>query len=178
MSFGESPNCPMCDTPVSLRLVWEITPLNRFGLLAQSTGVVCPTCATKLRIVQGRSGLAVALLFVFALASAALAGHLTSTPKSIVTVIGCALLIIAVFSSGKIARRFARLRKREGTDTVDFPIERLKAQQQEVVNVENSNRELLERIETPAWNCPKCLENVPAGFGLCWKCGASYANDT
>ena len=166
----------MCNTPISLRLVWDITPLNRFGLLAQSTGVVCPICSIKLRIIQGRSGLVIAALWSLFLVGAALAGKSTPPTRSLVLLFVLAILIATAVFAARIARHFARLRPREETDTVDFPIERLKDQLKQAQAVEVGTEGQLERIDTPAWNCPKCRADVPKGFGLCWKCGASYAN--
>jgi hypothetical protein len=176
MPFDHSPCCPMCNTPISLRLVWNIAPLNRFGLLEQSTGVVCPTCSTKLRIVQGHSGLMIAALWSLFLVGAALAGQSAPPTRSLVLLFVFSLFIATAVFSGRIARRFARLRPREGTDTVDFPIERLKDQLKLPQTAEVATEGQPEGIDTPPWNCPKCRQDVPEGFGLCWKCGASYAN--
>ena len=118
--------------------------------------------------------MAVALVYVIMLIGATLAGYLPSALKPIVTVIGFTVLILAVFGAERIARRFARLQKREGTDIVDFPVERLREQLKEAEAAEISNEDMAESIETPAWTCPECREDVPSGFGLCWKCGRSY----
>lgn len=177
MSFEGLVGCPVCNARVSLKLVWDITPKNRFGLLAHSTGVVCSTCSTKLRIRQSRSALAVAALYLLAFLAIASARTLVPLEDSSGTVFAVAIVLAALALHGRIARHFAGLQRREGLDTVDFPVERLKEQLKEVQAVADDGQEQPVQIEGPAWNCASCHEENPGGFELCWKCGASSSND-
>lgn len=153
-------------------MVWRLSPKNRFGLLAFKSGVVCPSCGARLRIVQRRSVLVLAALWIIAMTAAA-ASHRFGVPTDAVTVFAVLGTTLLLFGSGPLQRRFAVLKLREGTDTVDFPLERMK---QELSGEAQRSRE--SELEASAavsdsWVCMHCGEPTPNDCSACVHCGRS-----
>jgi hypothetical protein len=115
-----------------------MTPRDKFGLLEYSTGVVCSGCGTKLRIEQRRSALALVTAVVALLGVCWLVGSLWEVSRNVSLVIAILLGVVVLVGSQPLARAFAQLKVREGSDVVDFPLERLK---EELANVP-SNKSL------------------------------------
>jgi hypothetical protein len=152
-------------------MVWKLTPKNRFGFLASSTGVVCPSCGAKLRIVQRHSALVLASLWTVAMIAAAATIRRYAVPSEAVTVFAVLASTVVLFGSGPLQRRFAVLKIREGIATVDFPVERLK---QELSGEAERNREA--ELEAAAeaidsWVCMHCGEPTPSDCPACVHCG-------
>jgi len=61
------PRCPKCVDDVSLEELWRVSPTNRSNFLISKTGIKCPHCGARLRILQQRASWGVHLLLVFAL---------------------------------------------------------------------------------------------------------------
>lgn len=169
--------CPRCFQPVPLEMVWRLTPTNRFGLLAYKTGVVCPSCGARLRIVQRQSVLVLAALWIIAMTAAA-ASHRFGVPTGAVAVFALLATTLVLFGSGPLQRRFAVLELRDGTDTVDFPLERLK---QELSGEAQRNRESeleASKAVIDSWVCMHCGEPTPDDCPACVHCGRSQPGMT
>jgi len=157
---------------VPLETVWQLTPKNRFGFLAYSTGVVCPSCGARLRIVQRQSVLVLGTLWIIAMIAAD-AARRSGVPTDALAVLVVLAGTFVLLGSGLIQRRFAVLKLREGIDTVDFPLERLK---QELSGEAQRNRE--SELEAAAeiigsWVCTHCGEPTPDDCPACVHCGRS-----
>jgi hypothetical protein len=153
-------------------MVWSLTPKNRFGLLAYNTGVVCPSCGAKLRIVQRYSAAALASLWIGALIALGAAGRF-NVPSEVAIVATLIVLAFLLFGSEPLQRRLAVLKIREGIDTVEFPVERLK---QELSGESQCNREaeLAAAAESiGSWVCAHCGEPTPSDCPACVHCGRS-----
>jgi hypothetical protein len=162
--------CPRCFQPVPLEMVWSLARKNRFGVLAYSTGVVCPSCGARLRIVQRFSAAVLALLYILAAVAVGAAGRF-GVPSAVALVPALLVLAFVKFGSGPLQRRLAVLKIREGNDTVDFPVERLK---QELSGEAQRNREA--ELEGAAdtigsWVCRHCGEPTPSDCPACVNCG-------
>jgi hypothetical protein len=68
------------------------------------------------------------------------------------------------------------LKIREGTDLVDFPIERLKEELAVVASGRDVPSKTMWALATAYWTCPKCGEPNPNTSGLCLVCGGYNAN--
>src|SRR5580704_6597556 len=83
MSLLHEPQCPFCGSALPMRALWDFARLEEskviyglgflgeWGLLRGKIGVACPSCRTKLKIVQTRIVLARALAWGVLVASAA-----------------------------------------------------------------------------------------------------------
>jgi hypothetical protein len=164
--------CPQCFQTVPLEIVWSLAPRNRFGFLRYSTGVVCPSCGAKLRIVQRQSVVFLAVLWIIALIAAEAAGRL-DIPFGNLPAFAVLAAFFTLSVSGPLQRRVAELKLRDGIDTVDFPVERLK---QELSGKAQQDREaeLAARTEAiDSWVCIHCGEPSPIDCPACVNCGRS-----
>ena len=162
--------CPRCLQTVTLEMVFSLTPKNPFGFLAYSSGVVCPSCGAKLRIVQRYSAAVLASLWVLTMVAVGAAGRV-GIQSDVVLVLAALILAFLLFGSGRLQRRFAVLKIREGIATVDFPVERLN---QELSGEAQRNREaeLEAAAETiDSWVCMHCGEPTPSDCPACVHCG-------
>ena len=164
--------CPRCFQPVPLEMAWSLTPKNRFGFLAYSTGVVCPSCGAKLRIVQRYSAAVLASLWILTMVAVSAAGRI-GVQSGVILVFAALVLAFLLFGSARLQQLLAVLKIREGIDTVDFPVERLK---QDLSGEAQRNREAeLEAAaeEIGSWVCMHCGEPTPNDCPACVHCGRS-----
>lgn len=171
MAWQSDPRCPTCGQPNSVRLALSLAPKHFLGLLRYSTGVVCSACGSKLRIVQRSSAVAVLVLWAgVAFTLSALSKRFgISTDAKLVSAVLVSLALVML--TPMLARRFVSLKLREGIDTVDFPVERLK-DQLSGKKQEEIDKELEARLTTSAsWVCPHCGEPNPTDCSVCIHCG-------
>jgi hypothetical protein len=175
MPFVELPRCPVCASSVSLREVYKLVGTDRLGLLRHKSGIVCPSCSTKLRISQGRSLLAVIGTFVLWVTIAATSASALPRDNRVIYPLAVvwALLLLAVQRFA--AERFAVLKRREGSDPLDFPIEDRK-QQLAKLQFSDEPEEFQPQANGPNWKCAQCGEENPSSFETCWKCNKARAN--
>ena len=153
-------------------MVWRLTPKNRFGFLASSTGVECPSCGEKLRIVQRQSALVLGSLWIVAMIALG-AARRSGAPSDAITIFAVLASTLVLFGSGPLQRRFAVLKLREGIDTVNFPLERLKRELSGEAQL-NRETELEARAEvTGSWVCMHCGSPTPNDCPACVHCGRS-----
>jgi len=176
MPFESLANCPVCHARVSLQLAWDLAPKNRFGLLAESTGVVCSVCSTKLRITQTRSVVAVITLYSIVLVGLLQLKESIPQDRTNLLIFVAALVGALMFFQRRLARTFAQVQRREGGDTVDFPLERLKHQNDSIKEPQVVIADTATSRDARPWQCRKCREENPAGFELCWNCGIAISN--
>jgi hypothetical protein len=148
-----------------------MTDKNRFGFLAHRAGVVCPKCSTKLRIMQGRSMLVLAALYTTAFVTALILGQVW--PSRGAFFISMAILLTLFAFHSPIARYFSRLERREGSYTVDFPVERLKLQLSQATS---RCQEQLDQRPTTEWICPRCNTENSGEFEFCSECAEIRGN--
>jgi len=67
MPLLSPPRCPQCSGEVPLEGLWRVAPTNRSNFLMHDTGIQCPHCGARLRILQGRASWGTFLLLVTAL---------------------------------------------------------------------------------------------------------------
>ena len=166
--------CPRCFQPVPLEMVWSLTPKNRFGFLAYSTGVACPSCGARLRIVQRYSAAVIASFWILTMVAVGAAGRI-GVPSDVALVLAALILAFLLFGSARLQQRLAVLKIREGIDTVDFPVERL---QQDLSGEARLDREA--ELEAAAeaigsWVCMHCGEPTPNDCPACVHCGRSQS---
>ena len=130
MLIPDDPSCPRCQGAVPLGRLYAETPTNRLGLLAgdgfsiNSTGIICPTCGCKLRVLQWW----VLLASVLGVLALGVVGFFAVTPflternarwlvVPLIIVFGVAAIVVQ-----RYARRFARLQIVEDDTGVVFPL--------------------------------------------------------
>src|SRR5262245_24845030 len=128
MALMRHPRCPVCRNRVSLDSIWEMTPVNHMGLLQYSSGIVCPGCGTKLRIVQRYSAIAVSCLWIGVGLLASVSSKYLTANRALFWPAVLLLTVTGIYLTIAVARQFVTLKVRTGTDTVDFPLERLRQQ--------------------------------------------------
>jgi hypothetical protein len=176
MAFSREVRCPSCARPVSLRLAWEMTPKDRSGFLAYATGVVCPHCNARLRIVQRLASLVAVGFGVTAVLLAALVGPRNGAMLNSVGLAAAAVAIGLAFLPGIYAQRLLSLKIRTGTDVVDFPVERLKEDLATVTAGQDAPSQSQLTDAAAYWVCSKCGEPNPNSSGLCFTCGNYSTN--
>ena len=155
---------------VSIRLVWDMSPKSRFGLLREPTGLACPSCGTRLQIGQAWSVVILALAPFVIIVLTYAAERVFVLGDAFRVAGGIGLIALFVFSS-QIGRQFATLRVRRGISTVDFPIERVRRQMLEPAAQESEDVESTElRV------CPSCGKSTPASSSVCGHCDTYDAN--
>jgi ribosomal protein L40E len=177
MAFDRSPQCPACGSDVSIRLAWAMVPKNRVGLLAHGAAVVCPKCGTKLRIVQWPSLIAIVCIWAtFATLWSFVGAYARPLGNAVIVPILASTLLLMLLTN-PIARRFAKLRIRVGSDVLDFPVESLKEQLSTAGQPVTDDAEVLVEGDTSQlWSCIKCGAATPSTSAVCQKCGAYNAN--
>ena len=176
MALSPTVPCPSCASPVSLRLAWDMTPKNRFGFLEHSTGVACPSCKVRLRIVERNAVLVAIALALSGFAVAAIAGPYRATTAGAVLLAIVVLLLGLAMFPGAYASRFLTLKVRGGNDLVDFPVERLKEELALVEREDDAPSASMLKAAASFWVCHKCGEPNPVASGLCHACGQYSAN--
>jgi hypothetical protein len=164
--------CPQCFQSVPLELVWSLTPKGRLGFLAYSTGVVCPSCGAKLRIVQRQSALVLGSLWIIAI-MAVEAARRSGVPSYVVTTFAVLVTTLLIFGSALLQRRSAVLKLREGIDTVDFPLERLKHRLSGEAQRDRETELEAAADVIASWICMHCGEPTPDDCPACVNCGRS-----
>ena len=181
MPLIDEPRCPQCGQTVPTRELWRVADTNKFGLLKEDCGVVCPQCGVHLRIRQSR-------IIVFYIASIIVAAVLVSylSPflhnKDLATVLVFVVLAAAVALQFRYSPCFARLEIANdvGKDKISYPLsvkpvpivesdeERDARELQEVLTKE-PDREF-DATAAASWKCLSCGEENPGNFTECWKC--------
>jgi hypothetical protein len=113
--------------------------------------------------------LILAAVTVFAVYAASRLG----VPAEVVIPAAVIVMFFLLFRSARLQQRLAILKIREGTDSVDFPLERLKNQ---LTGDDQHKRE--SDLEAAAescdsWVCPHCGEPTPDDCPACVHCGRS-----
>ena len=175
MALSRLPRCPVCHVGVSLRLVWDMAPKDRFGLLREATGLTCPSCGTRLKIGQTWSAVVIvaAPFVIIALSYVADKVFLLGDPARLV---GAACLLALFVFSSRVTRVFATLRVREGIATVDFPVERLRKQLIEPELKGLEEQDLAAAESTDQRVCRYCGKSTAASSRACLHCGTYDAN--
>jgi uncharacterized paraquat-inducible protein A len=132
--------------------------------MEEATGIVCPQCGTKLRIAQTRAVLVLAAAVAAGLVLAYGIGRLVGTDEVRAVL---SLAVFALLVPGPIAKRFATLKVRDGSSTVDFPVERLKRQLHAPASEAVMDAELFESLRV----CTACAQETPAKVRVCLYCG-------
>jgi len=148
-----------------VRLAWQLSPKNRFGLLEEATGVVCPGCGVELRIAQARAAVALAAGVVIGIVIAESVGRLFATDH--VRAVLIFSVFLALFFSGPIVKRLVVLKVSDGLSTVDFPVERLKRQ----LSSPGSERVIDEELLRSQRTCISCGRETPENLQVCLHCG-------
>jgi len=163
--------CPACRRSVSLRLAWELTPKNRYGFLSYSTGIVCPSCGARLRIVERHAKAVAVAIGLSGLAICAVAAPWSATVAGTVAMgIGAIGIGLGLYPSG-YAQRFLSAELRTGTSSVDFPVERLKQELAIATGGRDEASEAMLQAAKEYWVCTHCGEPNPNVSGYCFSCG-------
>jgi hypothetical protein len=124
MAIFSEPICPHCGQPLPMRELWEFAGYDRLGLLREKSGIVCPQCGTKLRVIQSGVCLsfilpAVAIGTLLGLSSRAL--RASGVDPKVAIVILLVPLLMFWFRYGPC---FARVRPVKSTETLVYPLSR------------------------------------------------------
>jgi DNA-directed RNA polymerase subunit RPC12/RpoP len=177
MLLLDVPRCPNCNSEVALKALWDAAPKNRGGsVIVRPVGIACPTCGVKLKVLQGRVLLGLAFAYVFPFAVVVLVVLMipwdSDRERRLVSI---GALVITYFGAFRLHRHLVpsllRVRLIEDDRKVEFPLSKpaaeLNEHRSEVADVltlepDDDNR--------PVWVCPKCGEENPGNFDVCWKC--------
>ena len=118
------------------------------------TGIRCPHCGTRLRILQGRASWGVFFLFLSALFLAGeVADHLANAgalPKNGAFLGAFVVLVILSLPVTRAAPRLVTLRVAYDGESLEYPLD-------------------TEGLAS-GWVCTGCRERNPSNFEICWKC--------
>ena len=134
MPLLSEPHCPQCLSTLSLSPLWRAFPKGRRGYFwPGKVGIVCPHCGAKLRVITTRIDIAswVALCAFFGAFYYAVSlmdqPHLEPSQKAALVCVlgfaGLAQLVPYLFGPN-----LARLRPVDADETVKFPLEEAKAE--------------------------------------------------
>jgi hypothetical protein len=186
--FGD-PRCPQCDALVPLGSLWQRAPKDRGGIfLVGKVGIGCPTCETKLRILQ--AGLVTATMGSFAALCAAFGtlgviehAKLGSARQDLNLLLIAPSIVAWMILFRRYGYRFARLRPVENGEKVVFPLSRPILEQppagqrgdRKTMDVSAPSHGSVEppggaEPERPPWICPECKEENPGRFDRCCIC--------
>jgi uncharacterized protein (DUF983 family) len=140
MSLLDYPRCPQCQGEVPIQRLYKEAPTLRGGLLIGdgsefggvftigTTGIVCPTCGAKLRVLQ--TGVAMAAMSTLMIGMPILVGpfallmaELAKTHDSgwlVLLLLPPAALVVILFN--RLPPRFARLRLLGEGERAAFPL--------------------------------------------------------
>jgi hypothetical protein len=177
MSLFDLPHCPNCHSEIDLMELWQAAPKSGNTFIGR-VAIACPVCGVKLRVLQSRAYLIGLLAFLVPLALIVLSIFVAPVTRgSIDDLIRKGILVVVVFGAVRLHKRnipkLLTVRLLQGNETVRFPLVRTTSAEDE--NEAEPNRAfLLEPTEDqrPVWVCPKCREENPGNFDVCWKCQA------
>lgn len=120
------PRCPQCSGDVPLEGLWRVARTNRSNFLVHDTGIRCPHCGVRLRILQGRASWGTFLVFLTALF---IAGEVTDRlvragvlPKG--AFLGLfVLLVIISWPVTRSAPRLVTLRVAYDGEALEYPLD-------------------------------------------------------
>jgi len=172
MSSTTMARCPKCSTAADSDRITEV--MNRFGFIGRGRRLTCKGCGTRLAIRATQANLVWLVLFSFAALQVLWLTKLNNETAKIVILI--AALLVALYLHHKLAPRLARLEVPSFGEEDRTPLE------VEMTRVAIADLEAATSVpvpETPngpptAWRCRSCQEDNPERFEICWKCGASW----
>lgn len=165
-------HCPNCSTVPEGRRLTEA--MNRFGFIGRGQRLTCAGCGARLAIRAARANLAwsgllvsVGLLLIWA---ARLANDETGTAALV------AIALFAIFLHYRLAPRLVRLELPAfgEEDRTPLDVEMMRVGPED--SVAEATPPSPEAPAGPAvqWQCRSCREQNPAGFEICWNCGAVW----
>jgi hypothetical protein len=161
------PRCPLCDGEVPVNRVYGWLNVNRLGLLSGPTGVVCPGCGAKLRVLQTRAIVAIPVVWISAIYLALIGRNynLGDAARNVSAIlVGCACVALPFY----LAPRLARLRVLGVDEKAEFPLGRTESAEEPPESIEAD----APSDASPPWTCSKCHEENEGNFEICWKCQA------
>jgi hypothetical protein len=164
MPLLEYPKCPHCQNTVHLSELWDIASTSKSGLLIGRTGIVCPRCQTKLRIIQWQSFLGIIASYACFVMYLDLTGGLGDF-SLLFMLLGVVPLVVL---PSWFIPRLALLRELKQGEIVRFPLE-VERELYQATGEEESNTPASIPESSP-WICDICHEENPATFELCWNC--------
>lgn len=163
--------CPLCSQPVPLEAVWDAAGKDRNGLLERPTGVVCPSCGARLRVVQRFGSFAFVSLLLASLAALILVPSLFQPQLESTLPLFLLPMFFLSLSGGWLQRSFAKLELHDGSVALSFPIEELKQQLAEDAE-EQRQLDLADAAEYEThWICSYCSQSTPIDRPACLRCG-------
>jgi hypothetical protein len=185
MAILDPPRCPNCSSELDLKELFSAAPKSRGGsVIVGSVGIACPTCGVKLKVLQGRVllGLAVAYVVPFAVVLAVVFMTPWNNDREH-RLVSIGVLVIAYFGAFKLHRslipRLLRVRLIRAGEKIAFPLTKPARELEEIREATDINALTLEPTDDtqPVWVCPKCREENPGTFDECWKCQTRRADE-
>jgi hypothetical protein len=107
-----------------MRELWEFAGYDRLGLLRDKSGIICPQCGTKLRVIQSGVCLSLILPAVGIGMLLALSSRTLRTSGIDPKVAGAISLIPVLMFWFRFGPCFARVRPVKSTETLVYPLSR------------------------------------------------------
>jgi hypothetical protein len=175
MSLLDPPRCPNCNSEVALKELWDAAPKSQGGsLIVRPVGLACPTCGVKLKVLQRRLLLCLAVSYIVPFAIVVPAVFMAQWDNDRERrLVSLGLLMIAYFGAFRILQRLIprllRVRLLKDNEKVVFPlakaaVETAESQETGVLSLEPTGE------DRPEWTCKSCGEENPGNFDECWKC--------
>jgi hypothetical protein len=175
MSLLDPPRCPNCNSEVALKELWDAAPKSQGGsLIVRPVGLACPTCGVKLKVLQRRLLLSLAVSYIVPFAIVVPAVFMAQWDNDRERrLVSLGLLMIAYFGAFRILQRLIprllRVRLLKDNEKVVFPlakaaVETAESQETSVLSLEPTDD------DRPEWTCKSCGEENPGNFDECWKC--------
>ena|SRR5579863_8022869 len=122
MPLLSEPPCPKCGRPLPTRELWELAGYDRLGLLHDKSGIVCPQCGIRLKVIQLGVILSLLLPCLGVGALVALFGHALKAhgmdPKVVGTLMGIPTFMFWI----RYGPCFARVREIKPDEQLVYPL--------------------------------------------------------
>jgi predicted RNA-binding Zn-ribbon protein involved in translation (DUF1610 family) len=182
MSLLDPPRCPNCNSEVALKELWDAAPKSSGGsVIVRPVGLACPICGVNLKVLQGRVLLALAFAHVipFAVVVAVVFMPPWDSERER-RLVSMGVLVIAYFGAFRLHRHLVpsllRVRLIGDDRKVEFPLSKPATELNENRSAVSDALKLEPDDDNrPVWVCPKCGEENPGNFDMCWKCQGARA---
>jgi DNA-directed RNA polymerase subunit RPC12/RpoP len=124
MPILSEPRCPICGATVSLLPLWRAAAKDEDGLLEKKTGITCPFCSQKLRVLQGRGNAALmAVMGLMLVVIIAAERPYNLFPPNVSFGLILLLIFVMAFVVRRIAPFLATLRVAKEGEDLDYPLD-------------------------------------------------------
>ena len=122
MQLLNEPPCPKCRQPLPTRQLWDIAGYDRFGLLRDKSGIVCPQCGLQLKVIQWPVFLSFLLPALGIVALVGLFDHALIAIGANPKIVAILLMIPLFFFRLEYGPCLARVRKAKPDEVLVYPL--------------------------------------------------------